>query len=135
MADMHLWEYDHPYYATTGNYFASGDSLHDVHTELSSWRSFTQTTFYSGDRDLNLLYRWDWYSPTRHPDPDLRSSGVDYLSLYFMLQRKACACSVNVRVNDEDEPDVRAWLSGCAKAIAAIWEPIRLTSEEATDAE
>jgi len=140
VAIPHLWEIDHPYYATTGNYYAPP---HECHTEFSSWRSFTGSTFCHGDRSLNLLYRWDWYSPTRDPDPDLRHDGVDYLSLYFILQRKAIACSVNIRVNDEDEPDVRAWLTDCAATLAAIWEPIlpsrptdtRTTTQEADHAE
>lgn len=119
----HLWEVDHPYYASEGNYYAPP---RECHTEFSSWRSFTQSTFHSGDRSLNLLYRWDWTSPTRDPDEDLRHEGLDYLSLFFILQRKAIACSVNVVVNDEDEPLVREWLAKCAKTVAAIWAPINV---------
>jgi hypothetical protein len=121
--DPHLWEAKHPYYATTGNYYAPPRECHE---EFSSWRAFTGSTFYSGDRDLNLLYRWDWFSPQRDPDESLRSDALDHLALYFILQRKAIACSVHIVVNDEDEPLVRAWLTECAETITAIWNPIRL---------
>jgi hypothetical protein len=123
--EPHLWEVDHPYYATEGNYYAKPGERHE---EYSSWRSFTGSGFHAGDRDLNLLYRWDWFSPTRHPDLSMRGTGVDYLALYFILQRKAIACSVNVRINDEDEPDVREWLAKCAAKVAAIWDPINLAA-------
>lgn len=117
----HLWEVDHPYYGTEGNYYSN-----DCSNRFSSWSAFTETLFYSGDRDMNLLYRWDWMSWRRHPRPDLRSDSPDELVLFFMLQRKAIACSVNIAITDEDEPAVREWLAECAKTITAIWQPIAL---------
>lgn len=117
----HLWEVDHPYYAAEGNFYAR-----DCHSRYESWAEFTETTFYSGDRDMNLLYRWDWLSWQRHPDPDLRSDSPDVLMLFFILQRKAIACSTSIAITDEDEPAVREWLAECAKTVTAIWEPITL---------
>ena len=113
-ARPHLWDVDHPYYACEGNYFAS-----DHHTRLTDWRDFTDTTFYNFDRDQNLLYRWDWRKPGHH-DWD----GAETLSLYFMLQRKAIACSVEMPISEADEPAVREFLQECAQHITAIWEPI-----------
>lgn len=113
---MHLWEIDHPYYAAEGNYYQR-----DRHTRYGSWAEFTETLFHSGDRDLNLVYRWDW-----HPaDPD-DQGGTDELLLFFMQQRKAIACSASIAVTKADEPAVRKWLEECAQTIAAIWEPIVL---------
>jgi hypothetical protein len=118
----HLWEYDHPYYCQEGNYFKVGQ-----HTLFESWEEFaTTTSFFSGDRDQNLLIRWDWNSWRRHPDPDLRSDSPDELLLHFVLQRKALLCSAGIAVTDDDEPQVRQFLEECGKTIAAIWEPVTL---------
>jgi hypothetical protein len=114
----HLWEIDHPYYCEAGNYFKTGQ-----HTLFASWAEFTETTFFSGDRDLNLLFRWDWKSWRRHPDPDLRGDEPDELLLFFVLQRKGLECSVGIAVTDEDEPRIRAWLYECAVALRETWEP------------
>lgn len=123
----HLWEYDHPYYCTDGNYFVAPASDHEVHTELSSWAKFKNTLWFSGDRDLNLLFRWDWHAwhleyPEDYPDGQERH----VLQLYFVLQRKAYNVSAYVDVTRADEPEVREWLAECAKTIHALWEPIAI---------
>lgn len=120
----HLWEYDHPYYCAEGNYFKTGQ-----HALFQSWNEFAdETSFFGGDRDQNLLIRWDWHSWRRHPDPALRGDSPDELLLFFVLQRKALLCSVGITVTDEDEPRVREFLGECGKTIAATWEPISLAA-------
>jgi hypothetical protein len=133
----HLWEYDHPYYCTEGNYLYSPVRHSDVtvHDQLPSWEAFKESGWFDNDRDLNLLFRWDWKAwhlefPEDYPDEQGRTESHD-LQLYFMLQRKAFCRSVYVAVTPEDEPEVRAWLEECAKTIRAIWEPI-LPSEGVT---
>jgi hypothetical protein len=122
--ERHLWEYDHPYYCAEGNFFKVGQ-----HALFDSWEEFyADTDFGRGDRDLNLLIRWDWHSPQRDLDVDLRSDEPDQLVLHFVLQRKALLCSVAIRVTDDDEPRVREFLAVCAKTTAAIWEPIEVGS-------
>ncbi|MGW4810521.1 hypothetical protein ACWEPB_02600 [Kitasatospora cineracea] len=115
---LHLWEVDHPYYAAEGNYHAA-----DCHTRLDSWAEFTETTFHSGDRDLNLLYRWDWWPA----DPEIPGD-TDQLRLFFILQRKAIACSIAITVTQDDEPAIRKWLEECGRTVAAIWEPLTLAA-------
>lgn len=114
---IHLWEIDHPYYAAEGNYYST-----DCHTRYVDWQDFTDTAFYNYDRDQNLLYRWDWRKPGFHD-----WGGAETLSLYFMLQRKAIACSVEMPVSEADEPAVREFLKECAQHIVAIWEPLDLS--------
>lgn len=121
----HLWEIDHPYYCTEGNYHAK-----DRHQVYESWAEFVENGWFDSDPDMNLLFRWDWMSWRRHPDPDLRSDRPDELLLFFVLQRKADHYSMSVCVTDDDEPAVRAWLEERAKTIAAIWEPITLVTGE-----
>ncbi|MFI8448211.1 hypothetical protein [Streptomyces erythrochromogenes] len=115
----HLWDVDHPYYCAEGNYFKPGQ-----HTPFESWADFTDTTFHSGDRDLNLLIRWDWKAWSREPDQDPDEPAKDELLLFFVLQRKAWLCSVGIAITDEDEPAVRAWLTECAQTMRATWEPL-----------
>ncbi|MEU9444604.1 hypothetical protein AB0D42_27735 [Streptomyces sp. NPDC048304] len=116
----HLWEIDHPYYASGGNYYKTG-----LHNLFASWDEFIETTFYDGDRDLNLLYRWDWQKPGFHG-----WTGEEQLKLYFILQRKAICCSAEMPITEADEPRVRWFLDECAQTMRAIWEPISLTVPE-----
>ena len=113
--DAHLWEIDHPYYCAEGNFFKNGQ-----HATWESWKTFAEdTVFVTGDRDLNLLFRWDWRKPGHH-DWD----GGEYLLLFFVIQRKAFNCSHEIPVTAEDEPAVRAFLGECAQAMRATWEPL-----------
>lgn len=123
MNGPHLWEVDHPHYCQEGNRFKTGQ-----HTLIGSWAEFTEMTFFSGDRDLNLLIRWDWNSWRRHPDPLLRADEPDDLLLFFVMQGKAWLCSVGIQVTDEDESQVRRFLWDCARTTAAIWDPISLAA-------
>jgi hypothetical protein len=121
----HLWEYDHPYYCAEGNFFKPGQ-----HQLFASWEEFATTTFFAtGDRDQNLLIRWDWLSWRRHPDPDLRNDVPDILLLFFVLQRKAILCSAGIAVTDDDESRVLEFLRECGKTMSAIWEPVALNGE------
>ena len=106
----------------TCNFYRRG-----LHNLFGTWRDFTgETEFFGGDRDQNLLVRWDWHSWRRHPDPFLRGDDPDELLLFFVLQRKAILCSAGIGVTDDDEPAVREFLRECGKVITAIWEPVAL---------
>lgn len=118
-APQHLWETDHPYYCAEGNYHSR-----DCHTRYESWDLFTQTMFHSGDRDLNLIYRWDWLA-AEPDDPE----DTDELQLFFMLQRKAIACSATITVTKDDEPAIRKWLTECAQTIRDMWAPLHLDGQ------
>lgn len=115
----HLWEYDHPYYCEEGNFYKV-----DCHDKFESWAEFTETLFHGGDRDLNLLFRWDWKLWGGDDVDDLPEGERRHeLLLFFVLQRKAILCSASIDVTPEDEPAVREWLAECAKTITALWEP------------
>lgn len=117
LATAHLWEIYHPYYCAEGNHFKAGQ-----HTRFASWREFAaETLFVTGDRDLNLLFRWDWRKPGHH-DWD----GEEYLLLFFVIQRKGFNCSVEMPVTEADEPAVRAFLTECAQAIGDLWAPLAI---------
>jgi len=135
MSERHLWEVDHPYYCGEATWYRRSDGDFD-HVRWPSWAEFRDSTlFVTGDRDLNLLFRWDWHSPRRDPDPDLRGDRPDELELYFVVQRKPILCSHYINVTDEDEPEVRAWLRECAATISAIWEPIAIPAAHLSEEE
>lgn len=141
---MHLWEIDHPYYCSEGNYYRS-----DHHNRFESWADFAQparflsrepftegNVLYDWDDDLNMLFRWDWKKADpedyylKPGDPDDESDAfaeaqkTDLLLLFFMHQRKAKNSSAEVRVTDADEPAVRQWLEGKAQYMRKLWEPL-----------
>jgi hypothetical protein len=122
MTTPRLWEVDHPYYCTEGNYYARpADGLH---TEYASWAEFI-ADWGNTDPDMNLVFRWDW----KRADPqDYEPYGeevpADTLQVFWVLQRKAILRSTECTVTEADEPAVRAWLAERATTIRAIWEPL-----------
>jgi hypothetical protein len=138
----HLWEFDHPYYCSEGNFFKSG-----YNTTFESWESFATPSagksfndswnlLYDFDNDLNFLFRWDWKKADpenyylKPGDPDDESADLaealksDTLQLFFILQRKAYNISAEVIVSEADEPAVLAWLEGKAAYMRSMWEPL-----------
>jgi len=113
----HLWEVDHPYYATHGNFYvAPADQEREgIHRDYDSWAAFYEARGGS-DPDCALVYRWDW-----HPAPD---GQPDTLDVFWIMQGNAICQSSTVAVTRDDEPAVRAWLADRARTIAAIWAPI-----------
>lgn len=49
----HLWEVDHPYYCSEGNYFERG-----CHAAYSRWQDFIAEQG-DCDLDMNLVFRFD----------------------------------------------------------------------------
>lgn len=126
-SQTHLWEFDHPYYCSEGNFFQAGQ-----HEVLDSWAEFAtpQELLYDFDDDLNLLWRWDWkradpadYEYELERDPSFELPG-DRLLLFFMMQRKARNMSAEVAVTEADEPAVREWLEKKALHMRKLWEPM-----------
>lgn len=118
MSELHLWEYDHPYYCSETNFRVRRDQHNGNHLRWDSWQQFVEEGWASNDPDMNLLFRWDWHK--FEPDED----EPDQLCLFFMLQRKGDFWAHTITVTDEDESAVRTWLAERAKTITAIWEPI-----------
>lgn len=122
----HLWEIDHPYYCSEGNYFVGADRWGEVHSEYDSWQEFIDEWGVT-DHDMNLVFRWDWKRSDPDDYEDDEEVPPDTLYVYWVLQRKAILRSTECVVTEADEPAVREWLASRAKTIAAIWEPIALT--------
>lgn len=130
--ELHLWEIDHPYYCSEGNYYERGN-----HERFESWADFAREgeLLYDFDDDLNLLFRWDWKRARREdyifegfdgPEAEAEfaeASEHDSLLLFFMLQRKARNMSAEVLVTADDELAVREWLTKKAAHMALLWQP------------
>jgi hypothetical protein len=119
----HLWETDHPYYCSEGNYYVSGHRWDEVHTSYDSWADFI-ADWGDTDPDMNLVFRWDWEVPNPDDYEDGEEMPPEILQVFWVLQRKAILRSTECVVRREDEPAVREWLAKRAQTIAAIWEPI-----------
>lgn len=137
----HLWDVEHPYYCSeaeyhTGNFNGENWGRYD----FDSWGDF-YAEWGASDPDMNLVFRWDWHTKEQrekdsgwneYTDEDkaeeealgYRPPDYDLLEIFFVLQRKGLFVPCHIRVTDEDEPEVRAWLTERAKTISAIWKPI-----------
>ena len=107
MATKHLWEINHPYYCVDSNYYHAKEL-----EKYDSWESFKG---YYADPDLNLLFRFDWIQ---------YANGLNTLALFFVLQRKGIFRPVEVQVQDDDEEDIKKWLSVRFNKMIDLWEGV-----------
>jgi hypothetical protein len=118
----HLWEVDHRYYCSEGNYFTA-ESVE------SYFKSFAEFMEDSGDSDMdyNLLFRWDWLE---HDDSGSNNfNGDNYyrngrLKLFWMGQRKGLYRYSVVEVCRADEPAVIEFLSPRLAHLMSLWSPL-----------
>ncbi|SCK20289.1 hypothetical protein YUYDRAFT_02112 [Streptomyces sp. ScaeMP-e48] len=117
-----LWETDHPYYCTEGNYYRNGN-----HLTYDSWAAF-HAEWGGLDPDMNLVFRWDWqradpadYAYELEQGEELPG---DTLKVFWVLQRKAILRSTECAITEADEPAVRAWLTERAAHMRLLWEPL-----------
>jgi hypothetical protein len=121
---MNLWEADHPYYMTEGNYLSNG-----CHTEWESLELFL-AEFGDADVDYNLVVRWDWREGDGWGLPDYSGSDTDRvfdLMVQIVHQRKAHLTSHRIKVCRNDESAARNFLEKHATRIAQNWAPITLS--------
>lgn len=122
---MHLWEADHPYYMTEGNFFSR-----DCHTDWESLTLFLEE-FGDADIDYNLVVRWDWREGSDWGLADYNGSDTDRiaeLKVQMVHQRKAILASHSIKVCRNDAPEARAYLEKHAKRLAENWAPLNLSS-------
>lgn len=121
-----LWEIEHPYYMTEGNYFKAGE-----HREFESWQEYI-TEWEDADIDYNWIVRWDWlegegWNAGEYTGDDYYRNGV--LKIQMLGQRKAYLFSMEVSVCRADEPAVREYLSKYWNYMREMWEPLSLAPE------
>ena len=116
-----LWEADHPYYMTEGNYFSN-----DCHTRWKSLDEFL-AEFGEADIDYNLVIRWDWREGEGwevgeyNGDDNYRHAR---LMVQILGQRKALLQSHEIEVCRADEPKIKEYLAKHAERIRENWFPI-----------
>lgn len=121
---MHLWEAEHPYYASEGNYFENG-----LHYTYKSWSDFL-AEWEDADMDMNHIYRWDWSEGEdagagAYMGDDNYRNGV--LKLFYIGQRKAICLSCEAAVCRADEPAVLAFLKLRYEHLLTMWTPLSNT--------
>ncbi len=114
----HLWEIDHPYYATDGTI-----------TDEDSFAAL-KATVDGSDEDMNLVYRWDWFDASQPIHDDLHIDGEDRstekFSVHMLLPRKGRFWTVTCPIEKHQEFEVIEWLSGprCLGHLRRLWEPV-----------
>jgi hypothetical protein len=111
-----LWEIDHPYYCHDSNFHAKG-----CNHSYASWDSFL-AEFVHDDKDLNLLFRFDWNEGEGEFDGD-ESRATATLSLFFMQQRIGAFLIRTVDVSRADEPEVLKFLRPRFEHMLDLWQP------------
>ena len=112
---QHLWEVDHSYYMTEGNYYSN-----DCHTEFKKWTDFL-AEWGDADFDMNYVVRWDWIEDAE-PIDDYDREGR--LLIQFVGQRKARLLSTETAVCRADEKGVFAFLNPRFDYAMKLWLPI-----------
>lgn len=116
-APTHLWEFDHPYYASECNYYSN-----EPGSIYNSWAEFF-VEFGDADKDFNLLIRWDWkkWNPEDHEPAD-EVPEHDTLQLTYVMQRKGIYAAHFVKVTEADEPQVKEFIAGYWAHMQKLWE-------------
>ncbi len=134
-ATKHLWEVDHDYYGADHCYYANSYQQADWNTDFESWIDFagpeadSMFNFASdGLMGMNWLYRWDWQRPDPEDiDEDDDEYNGDTLELFFIFPRKGMFGKTSIKVTEEDEPAVRAYLQQWATYMRNMWAPFDLS--------
>jgi len=119
----HLWEIKHPYYCSETNYRCAGNRNHEVCFPYDSWEDF-YAAWGDSDLDMNLVFRWDWKKADPAEDEEDRWPRRDTLYIFFMMQRKGDYRWCEISIKDEDEDNVRKFLSQRWNHLKLLWEGI-----------
>ena len=115
-----LWEIDHSYYCSEGNYYNN-----DCHTEYKSFADFL-ADYGDADMDMNMVFRWDWKESDPETGENNFNGDVNYrngkLFLYVVGQRKALLTSKEIEVCRADEAEVIKYLKPRQEYMRALWE-------------
>lgn len=117
----HLWDTNHPYYMTEGNYYSN-----DCHLEYKSWSEFL-ANWGDSDMDYNWFVRWDWREGDDWGLGDYNGDD-NYRHAQFVmqvvLQRKAKLQSVSISVCRNDESEILKFLEPRWDYMKTMWSPV-----------
>ena len=122
---MHLWEADHPYYCSEGNYYSN-----EPYAKHSTWPAFLEN-FKDSDIDMNLIFRFDWREGEDwglgkfNGDPYYRNGN---LQIFFVFQRKGIFACHEISVCRADEPSVIEFLKPRWQHMRELWAPLSTDS-------
>jgi hypothetical protein len=127
-----LWEASHSYYCNEGNFYAR----ESCESYYKSFASFIESEG-DNDKDLNLLFRWDWSEENYNDQGDSLppfNGDVNYrngkLKLFWMGQSKGLYRWSIVEVCRADEPAVIEFLTPHWEHLKSLWSPIEATASK-----
>lgn len=124
----HLWEVNHPYYMTEGNYH-SNNCTHVFET----WQDFLEE-WSDSDLDYNWFVRWDWLEARTPEEAEEYEEGTgvyngddNHRHATFLLQcvgqRKASLLSCRISVCRNDEAAILEFLRPRWEYMREMWRP------------
>src|SRR5512138_2895455 len=118
-----LYEVNHSYYCNDRNYFSADQDFQYASFDefLSDWHGFKTGNPYV--INLNMIFRWDWKAADPEDVEEGEELPSDELCLYIMKQRKGIFTAVRIKVNKDEEPRIREWLTPFFEYVKALWEP------------
>ncbi len=111
MNTQKLWETEHPYYC-------SGDG-----EDFQSWQDFIDE-WDDADMDMNLLFRFDFLDKEDYLDTWDFAPDEKLLRLCYIHQRKGYTSAQTIKVQESDEPIIRAWLQTRFDYLKTLWTPL-----------
>lgn len=123
----HLWEFEHDYYCSETNFYASQHTNH-----YKNWKDFLKD-WGNSDLNLDLLFRWDWETYDRDNVFQLNQNldlveikdppKENWLKLFFVGQRQGIFKCCVIRIRPMDEKAVINFLQFRFEHLKKLWEP------------
>lgn len=120
-----LWEVEHDYYCSEGNYLKPRDYPHDEFESVDALLGISEDIFGEGfgdaDMGMNLVFRWDWRT-----DED---TGEERIAIFLVFQRKGFYRSIGAPISsdpekrDSEEKALYDWLRPRWEYMRSLWEP------------
>ncbi len=125
----HLWEVQHPYYMTEGNYH----STNCIDT-FDTWQDFLEE-WGGSDLDYNWFVRWDWIEARTPAEEEEYEQGIGFYDgddsrrharflLQVIGQRKASLRSCRISVCRNDEAAILDFLRPRWEYMREMWAPL-----------
>ncbi len=107
----YLWEVDHAYYCS------------EEGEDYQSWQDFLDE-WETADKDMNLLFRFDFLDTEGYQEDFEFSDGDKLLRLNYLHQRKGYVSTQTVKVHESQESIIRTWLQERCDYLKSLWKPL-----------
>jgi hypothetical protein len=117
---MELKETNHPYYCSINNFYVGNHNNENWgRGEFSDWKEFKSSLYYNGDKDLNLLFRFDI---CQKDDDNGNLIDSFYIELFYILQRKGIFAPVFINsINKNNMDEIEFFLKERYEYLKGLW--------------